>query len=79
MSSDPTSKYSNELQLLAPLFPDWDDQALAFVLADTRGNVEDAALMISEGECERSLTTTRNYRAEREYQRRRQEERSESA
>lgn len=58
MSSDPTSKYSNELQLLAPLFPDWDDQALAFVLADTRGNVEDAALMISEGECERSPMTS---------------------
>lgn len=50
MSSDPTSKYANELQLLSPLFPDWDDQALAFVLADTKGNVEDAALMISDGE-----------------------------
>jgi hypothetical protein len=50
MSSDPTSKYSKELQLLSPLFPDWDDQALAGVLADTKGNVEEAALLISEGQ-----------------------------
>ena len=49
MSSDPTSKYANELQLLSPLFPDWDDQALGGVLADTKGNVEEAALLISEG------------------------------
>ncbi|GHJ84425.1 hypothetical protein NliqN6_0827 [Naganishia liquefaciens] len=59
MSSDPTFKYAKELQLLAPLFPDWDNQALAFVLADTRGNVEDAALMISDGRASKFTTASR--------------------
>lgn len=50
MSVDPTSKYSSQLKLLGPLFPDWDQDALAGVLLDTKGNVEEAAILITEGE-----------------------------
>ena len=35
--------------MLTPLFPDWDEDALASVLADARGNVEEAALLITDG------------------------------
>jgi hypothetical protein len=52
--SDPTSKYTKELQALLPLFPDWDEEQLAGVLVDTRGNVEEAAVAIAEGEHRRS-------------------------
>lgn len=35
--------------MLSPLFPDWDEDALASVLADTKGNAEEAALAITDG------------------------------
>lgn len=47
--SNPTSKYASQLQMLSPLFPDWDEDALASVLADTKGNAEEAALAITDG------------------------------
>jgi hypothetical protein len=48
--SDPTTKYAKELQALSPLFPEWDGDALAAVLMDTKGSVEEAAVLIAEGE-----------------------------
>ena len=51
--SNPTSKYASQLQMLSPLFPDWDEDALASVLADTKGNAEEAAVLITDG---KSLT-----------------------
>jgi hypothetical protein len=48
--SNPTSKYASQLQMLSPLFPDWDEDALASVLADTKGNAEEAAVLITDGE-----------------------------
>jgi hypothetical protein len=47
--ANPTSKYASQLRMLTPLFPDWDEDALASVLADARGNVEEAALLITDG------------------------------
>lgn len=49
-SSDPTSKYASQLKMLGPLFPDWEAAELASVLADTKGNVEEAAVLITDGE-----------------------------
>jgi hypothetical protein len=48
--ANPTSKYASQLQMLSPLFPDWDEDALASVLADTRGNAEEAAVLITDGQ-----------------------------
>jgi hypothetical protein len=48
--SNPTSKYASQLQMLSPLFPDWDEDALASVLADTKGNAEEAAVLITDGQ-----------------------------
>ena len=42
-------KYSSQLSQLQAIFPSWDQGDLAFALQDTRGNPEEAAVMISEG------------------------------
>ncbi|WWC87354.1 uncharacterized protein L201_002243 [Kwoniella dendrophila CBS 6074] len=42
-------KYSSQLSQLQAIFPDWDEGDLAFTLQDTKGNVEEAALSITEG------------------------------
>lgn len=57
--SNPTSKYSSELHILRPLFPDWDEEQLAGVLVDTKGNVEEAAVAIAEGKATQFLTASR--------------------
>jgi hypothetical protein len=44
--ANPTSKYASQLEMLSPLFPDWDEDALASVLADTKGNAEEAAVLM---------------------------------
>lgn len=43
------SKYSASLTTLRELFPDWKDEDLLAVLADTEGNLEDAVTRITEG------------------------------
>lgn len=47
---DLSSKYSSQLRQLQAIFPSWDEGDLAFTLQDTRGNVDEAAMLISEGE-----------------------------
>jgi hypothetical protein len=49
---DLSSKYSSQLRQLQAIFPSWDEGDLAFTLQDTKGNVDEAAVMISEGELE---------------------------
>lgn len=43
------SKYSEQLGQLQAIFPSWDESDLAFTLQDARGNVDEAAMMITEG------------------------------
>lgn len=43
-------KYSSQLSQLQAIFPSWDEGDLAFTLQDTKGNVEDAVLAITEGQ-----------------------------
>lgn len=43
------SKYSSQLGQLKAIFPSWDESDLAFTLQDTKGNVEEAAMAITEG------------------------------
>lgn len=43
------SKYSSSLSTLGELFPDWKDEDLLTVLADTEGNLEEAVVRITEG------------------------------
>lgn len=43
------SQYSAPLASLQELFPDWKDEDLLSVLAETDGNVEAAVLRITEG------------------------------
>jgi hypothetical protein len=47
---DLSSKYSSQLSQLTAIFPSWDESDLLFTLQDVRGNVEEAALIITEGE-----------------------------
>lgn len=42
-------KYSSQLSQLKAIFPSWDQADLAFTLQDARGNVDEAAMMITEG------------------------------
>ncbi|WVW78945.1 hypothetical protein I302_100908 [Kwoniella bestiolae CBS 10118] len=42
-------KYSSQLAQLQAIFPSWDESDLAYTLQDTKGNVEEAALSITEG------------------------------
>jgi hypothetical protein len=42
-------KYSSQLSQLQAIFPSWDEGDLAFTLQDTKGNVEEAVLAITEG------------------------------
>ncbi|RXK39584.1 hypothetical protein M231_03086 [Tremella mesenterica] len=42
-------KYHSQIGQLQGLFPSWDEGDLAFTLQDAKGNVEEAALMITEG------------------------------
>jgi hypothetical protein len=44
------SKYSSQLSQLQGIFPSWDKGDLVFTLQDARGNVEEAAMMITDGE-----------------------------
>lgn len=43
-------KYSAQLSTLQAIFPTWDEGDLVFTLQDTKGNVEEAVLAITEGE-----------------------------
>ncbi|WVF70414.1 hypothetical protein IAT40_005204 [Kwoniella sp. CBS 6097] len=42
-------KYSSQLSQLRAIFPTWDEGDLAFTLQDVKGNVEEAAMAITEG------------------------------
>lgn len=42
-------KYSSQLSQLQAIFPTWDESDLAFTLQDSKGNVEEAVLAITEG------------------------------
>ena len=45
-----SGKYRSQISSLKSIFPDWDDGDLAFTLQDAKGSVDDAVLMITEGE-----------------------------
>jgi hypothetical protein len=45
-----SGKYSSQLSQLKGIFPSWDEGDLVFTLQDARGNVEEAAMMITDGE-----------------------------
>ncbi|KAK8846580.1 hypothetical protein IAR55_005666 [Kwoniella newhampshirensis] len=42
-------KYSSQLSQLQAIFPTWDEEDLVYTLQDVKGNVEEAAVMITEG------------------------------
>jgi hypothetical protein len=44
-----SKKFAPQLSQLQAIFPDWDEQDLVFALQDSKGNVEDTVLAISEG------------------------------
>jgi hypothetical protein len=43
-------RYASQLQQLQAIFPSWDQGDLAFTLQDAKGNVDEAAVMITEGD-----------------------------
>jgi hypothetical protein len=43
-------KYSSQLSQLRGIFPSWDEGDLVFTLQDAKGNIEEAAMMITDGE-----------------------------
>jgi hypothetical protein len=47
---DLSSRYGAQLRQLKSIFPTWDEGDLAFTLQDVKGNVDEAAMMITEGE-----------------------------
>lgn len=49
MADQLATKYASQLQQLSAIFPDWDEQDLLFTLQDVKGNLEEAAVMITEG------------------------------
>ena len=55
-----STKYGPQLKQLKAIFPSWDQGDLAFTLQDAKGNVDEAAMMITEGgserHCAQSLT-----------------------
>lgn len=46
---DLSKKYSSQLKQLQGIFPSWDEEDLLFTLQDSKGNIEEAVLAISEG------------------------------
>ena len=42
-------RYSSQLSQLRAIFPSWDEGDLVFTLQDAKGNVEEAAMMITDG------------------------------
>lgn len=44
-----SKKFGPQLEQLQAIFPSWDEQDLVFALQDSKGNVEDTVLAISEG------------------------------
>jgi hypothetical protein len=48
--TDLASRYGPQLRQLKAIFPSWDEGDLAFTLQDVKGNVDEAAMMITEGE-----------------------------
>lgn len=46
-----SKKYKPEVAQLQAIFPSWDEGDLVFALQDSRGNLEEAVLAISEGKC----------------------------
>ncbi|WVR04267.1 hypothetical protein IAU60_001267 [Kwoniella sp. DSM 27419] len=52
-------KYSSQLSQLQAIFPSWDQGDLIFTLQDTKGNVEEAVLMISEGRASQFTSASR--------------------
>lgn len=51
--TDLSSRYGPQLRQLKAIFPSWDEGDLAFTLQDVKGNVDEAAMMITEGESTR--------------------------
>jgi hypothetical protein len=45
-----SSRFKSQLSQLKSIFPSWDEGDLAFTLQDVKGSVEEAAMMITEGE-----------------------------
>ncbi|WWC67514.1 uncharacterized protein I206_101422 [Kwoniella pini CBS 10737] len=52
-------KYSSQLSQLQAIFPSWDEGDLVFTLQDTKGNVEEAALSITEGRASQFTSATK--------------------
>ncbi|WRT65211.1 uncharacterized protein IL334_002154 [Kwoniella shivajii] len=52
-------KYSSQLSQLQSIFPSWDEGDLVFTLQDTKGNVEEAALSITEGRASQFTSATK--------------------
>lgn len=47
--SELSKKYSSQLSQLQAIFPEWEEGDLVFALQDSKGNVEETVLAISEG------------------------------
>lgn len=44
-----SKKYAPQLAQLSAIFPTWEESDLVFALQDSKGQVEDTVLAISEG------------------------------
>lgn len=49
--ADLAQKYRDQLGQLKAIFPTWAESDLVFTLNDTKGSVDEAAVLITEGEC----------------------------
>jgi hypothetical protein len=54
--TDLSSRYGPQLRQLKAIFPSWDEGDLAFTLQDVKGNVDEAAMMITEGKSNSQCT-----------------------
>lgn len=54
--TDLSSRYGPQLRQLKAIFPTWDEGDLAFTLQDVKGNVDEAAMMITEGKSNSQCT-----------------------
>lgn len=48
--ADLAQKYKAQLSQLKTIFPSWDESDLVYTLNDAKGSVEEAAVLITEGE-----------------------------
>ncbi|ADV25808.1 Hypothetical protein CGB_N3110W [Cryptococcus gattii WM276] len=63
MADQLATKYASQLQQLSAIFPDWDEQDLLFTLQDVKGNLEEAAVMITEGRAQQFTTANSKKKA----------------